>query len=73
MMPRSPDLAIFVMTTDRQTDKSDCFTPCACARGNETLNLKQDTVCAVPASLIEKFTSYLSNYKNQMAVETTHK
>ena len=34
-MPRSPDLAIFVLTTDdRQTDKTDCFTPyCACARG----------------------------------------
>ena len=34
MTPRSPDLAIFVLT-DRQTDKTDCFTPCACARGNE--------------------------------------
>ena len=29
-MPRSPDLAIFVLTTD----KTDHITPCACARGN---------------------------------------
>ena len=29
--PRSPDLAIFVLTTT--TDKTDYFTPCACARG----------------------------------------
>ena len=29
-MPRSRDVAIFVPTTD----KNDCFTPCACARGN---------------------------------------
>ena len=29
-MPRSRDIAIFVPTTD----KTDCFTPCACARGN---------------------------------------
>ena len=32
MTPRYPDLAIFVLTdrqTDRQTDKIDCFTPCA--------------------------------------------
>ena len=40
-MPRSPDLAILVLTTDRQTtdrrqttDKTDHITPCACARGN---------------------------------------
>ena len=31
--PRSPDLAIFVLTTTT-TDKTDYFTPCACARGN---------------------------------------
>ena len=31
-MPRSPDLAIFVLTT---TDKTDYFTPSACARGND--------------------------------------
>ena len=36
-MSRSPDLAIFVLTTDRQTtDKTDHITPCACARGNNT-------------------------------------
>ena len=29
-MPRSPDPAIFVLTTDT----TDHFTPCACARGN---------------------------------------
>ena len=40
-MPRSPDLAIFVLTIDRQTDdrqttdKTDHITPCACARGNK--------------------------------------
>ena len=42
-MPRSQGVAIFVVmtTTDRwqtdnrQTDKTDCFTPCACARGNK--------------------------------------
>ena len=36
-MPRSPDLAIFVLTTDdrrQTTDKTDHITPCACARGN---------------------------------------
>ena len=32
-MPRSPDPAIFVLT-DRQTDRTDCFTPCACTQGN---------------------------------------
>ena len=42
--PRSPDLAIFVLTDDdrrRQTttDKTDYFTPCACARGKN--NQKQ--------------------------------
>ena len=41
-MPRSPDLAIFVLTTDNDrqrqttTDKIDYITPCACARGNYT-------------------------------------
>ena len=30
-MPRSPDLAIFVLTDN---DDSDYITPCACARGN---------------------------------------
>ena len=41
-MPRSPDLAIFVLTTDdrqtdrQTTDKTDHITPCACARGNDT-------------------------------------
>jgi hypothetical protein len=33
-MPRCSDLAIFVVT-DRQTDRTDYFTPCACARGND--------------------------------------
>ena len=37
-MPRSPDPAIFVLTTDT----TDHFTPCACARGN-----KQTTVTLV--------------------------
>ena len=32
--PRSPDLAIFVLTTD----KTDYFTPCACAQGNYTIS-----------------------------------
>ena len=32
-MLRSPDLAIFVLMTT--TDKTDYFTPCACARGNK--------------------------------------
>ena len=34
-VPRSPDLAIFVLTTDdrQTTDKTDHITPCACARG----------------------------------------
>ena len=32
-MPRSPDPAIFVLTTDT----TDHFTPCACARGTITL------------------------------------
>ena len=36
MIPRSPDLAIFVLT-DRQMDKTDCFTPCACAWGNDVV------------------------------------
>ena len=36
-MPRCRDLAIFVMTTDRQTDRQTnrLLYPCACARGNE--------------------------------------
>ena len=33
-MPRSPDPAIFVLTTDT----TDHFTPCACARGNNDNN-----------------------------------
>ena len=38
-MPRSSDLAIFVLTTDRRqtTDKTDHITPCACARGNNMI------------------------------------
>ena len=37
-VPRSPDLVIFVLTTDdRQIDKTDCFTPCsACTHGIKT-------------------------------------
>ena len=35
-MPESLDLVIFVLTDDRQTDTTDHFTPCACARGNYT-------------------------------------
>ena len=43
-MPRTREVAIFVPTTDdrRQqmmTDKTDCFTPCACAQGNITIQL----------------------------------
>ena len=44
-MPRSPDLAIFVLTTDdrqtdrQTTDKTDHITPCACARGNYCLSV----------------------------------
>ena len=35
-MPRTQDLAIFVPTTTTTTDgQTDCFTPCACARGND--------------------------------------
>ena len=37
LMPKSPDLAIFVLTdkqVNRQTNGTDCFTPCACAWGN---------------------------------------
>ena len=30
-MPRSPDLAIFML----MTDNTDYFTPCACVRGND--------------------------------------
>ena len=39
-IPRSRDMAIFMVTTDRwqTTDKTDCFTPCACARGNNVIN-----------------------------------
>ena len=33
-MPRSPDLAIFVLTTDDRRQTTDHITPCACARGN---------------------------------------
>ena len=33
-MPKTVDLAIFFVYDDRQTD---CFTPCACARGNDEL------------------------------------
>ena len=32
-MPRSPDPAIFVLTTDT----TDYFTPCACARGKNSV------------------------------------
>ena len=37
-MPRSRDLAIFVVTTDGQVDKQTdrLLYPCACARGNYT-------------------------------------
>jgi hypothetical protein len=41
-MPRSPDLAIFVVT-DRQSDRTDCFTPCACARGNNIIQIHRHT------------------------------
>ena len=37
MMPRSPDLAIFVMTTDDRRTKPIALPPCACARGNNSL------------------------------------
>ena len=29
----SPDLTI-IMSVDKRTDKTDCFTPCTCAGGN---------------------------------------
>ena len=39
-MPTSRDLAIFV-----PIDKTDCFTPCACARGNKWSMMAQCTWC----------------------------
>ena len=40
MPPRSPDLAIFVLT-NRQSDRTDCLaTPCACVWGNKLKVLK---------------------------------
>ena len=41
-MPRSPDPAIFVLTTDT----TDHFTPCACARGNNDDDDDYITPCA---------------------------
>ena len=43
-MPRTRNLAIFVPTTMTTTMKTtdgqtDCFTPCACVRGNEAAGL----------------------------------
>ena len=35
-MPESSDLAIFVLTDDRRMNRTDYFTPCACAQGNNT-------------------------------------
>ena len=35
------DLAIFVLTDDRQTDTTDHFTPCACAWGNNCMQLQR--------------------------------
>ena len=52
-MPRTRDLAIFVTTTD----KTDCFTPSACARGNYAnferfiIAFKADEKAVVPSSL----------------------
>ena len=37
-MPRTRDLAIFVLTTTMTDGQTDCFIPCACMRGNKTLH-----------------------------------
>ena len=68
MMPRSPDLAIFVVT-DRQTDKQtdgrpDCFTPCACARGKAT-----ETIPAVPVVYVNSYTQTIITYSHTFFCE----
>ena len=45
-IPRSPDLAIFVLTTD----KTDYLTPCACARGNNDNNNDDTTDYFTPCA-----------------------
>ena len=42
-MPRSRDLVIFV-PPPTMTDKTNCFTPCACARGNDVSHRGMYTV-----------------------------
>ena len=44
-MPRSRDLAIFMPTTDVQTDY---FTPCACARGNKDMGVPAAFIYIAP-------------------------
>ena len=41
--PRSPKQAIFVRTTTTTTD--NCFTPCACARGNKRKSISARLLC----------------------------
>ena len=41
MMPRSPDLLIY-RQTNRQTDRTNCFTPCACMQGNKANQLPRE-------------------------------
>ena len=45
-MPESADQAVFVLTTTTTTSdgQSDYFTPCACAQGNNPIELKLHTL-----------------------------
>ena len=43
-MPISRDLAVFVPTDDNR--QTDCFTPCACARGNKLYIQHNNTRCS---------------------------
>ena len=52
-MPRTRDLAIFVLTAD-----DDCFTPCACARG------KSKPTLHFAASSIGTYSYHLASYKS---------
>ena len=66
-MPISPDLAGFV-ADGRQTDKTDCFIPCACARGKncpENTAVFQDLV-----TQIKKWKLCVGQSKRRFLIET---
>ena len=67
-MPRSPDPAIFVLTTDT----TDHFTPCTCARGNNDDDRQTDKPIALPLAHARGVINSGVNVLKSMEIQSGH-